>query len=150
MTDPRIHEWMAEPLREQFGMPLNPVEEDILHAMTVGGAILPSVVERYRDIAARRREHGTHDAVRREALEAAGDLAAVLQVARRHQPQLAVLGDTELKSSHLFQMLEHLYDSFVLLTDPEFSDETDVTLSDEDLVVMLSLPRLQEWLEPKL
>ena len=150
MTDPRIHEMMAEPLREQFGMPLTPVEEEILHAITVGGAILPSVVERYRDLSARRREHGTDDGVRHDALDATGDLAAVLQPARRHQPQLAVLNDTALKTSHLFAMLEQLYDSVVILTDPELNDETDVGLTDEDVEVMLLLPEVQEYMNPQL
>jgi hypothetical protein len=45
---------------------------------------------------------------------------------------------------------EQLYDSFVLLTDPEFSDETDVGLTEDDLAALLALPGLQEWLEPKL
>jgi hypothetical protein len=150
MTDPRIHEKMAEPLREQFGMPLTPVEEEILHAITAGGAILPSIVDRYRDLATRRREHGTDDAIRAEALDAAGDLAAVLQIARSHQPELAVVNDTALKTNQLFATLDQLYDSLVTLTDPQLSDATDIGLTDEDVEALLSLPDVQEYLNPQL
>lgn len=144
MTDPRVREELDAPLKEQFGMSLGAVEEELYQAMAVGGAILPRSIERYRELAERRRQH---EDVAAEALDAAGDLAAVLQVARRHQSALAVLNATELKTAQLFGTLDQVYDSLVLLTDP---DTADAGLGDDDLEALLAMPALQEWLAPRL
>jgi hypothetical protein len=150
MTDPQIHEMLAEPLEERVGMPLTSVERELLQAITVGGAMLPLYADRYRELAARRREEGGSDELRADALDAAGTLAAVLGVARKYQPHIVVLDETELKSGKLFTTLEQIYDSLLLLTDPEFDEETDVSLTDDDVDVFLSLPDVQEYVNPQL
>jgi hypothetical protein len=61
-----------------------------------------------------------------------------------------VLYETALKSSELFAPLEQIYDSLLLLTDPEFDEETDVSLTDDDLDVFLSFPDVQEYVNPQL
>jgi hypothetical protein len=150
MTDPRIHEMLAEPLEKDFGMPLTEVEQEILRAMTVGGAVLPLIATRYRELAARRRDGGTGEELRREALDSAGTLGAILRIARAHQAEIVLLDRTELKSGRMFMTLEQLYDSLVLLTDPDFDEEADVSLTGEDLDALLAIPEVQEYVNPQI
>lgn len=150
MTDPQVHEMLAEPLEEHVGMPLTSVELELLQAITVGGALLPLYADRYRELAARRRSEGVSDELRAAALDAAGTLGAVLRVARRYQPHIVVLDETKLKSGRLFTTLDQIYDSLLLLTDPEFDEDTDVTLTDADLDLFLSFPDVQEYVNPQL
>jgi len=50
-----------------------------------------------------------------------------------------------LKTAALFGALEHVYDSFLLLTDPE---PDEAALTEDELDDLLAMPGLQEYLHP--
>lgn len=150
MTDPRVHEMLAEPFGGSDDLKLNAVEEELMRALTVAGALLSRSVERYRELSARLRREGTSEELRAEALEAAGDLAVALGATDRHNAYFVALDETALRPLTLLSVLGELFHSMVLLTDPE-ADEFFVgaRLTDEELDALLDADDMQDWLQPE-
>lgn len=149
MTSAAVVEQLGRSL-EGFGdLPeLTDVEERLLRHLLVGARLLPGHAERYRGLRRRFDEAGFSDALRDDALDAAGDLAAVLQGARAEHPAAVVLDETDLSPLPVFSALEQVFYSLILLTDPQ-GDLGRGALRLDQLDDLLALPRLQDWLVPE-
>jgi hypothetical protein len=123
-------------------------EESLLRHMYVGATLLPGQAERYRALRRRWEAEGTSAALRAEALEAAGDVAAVLQGARRERGLAVSLRETPLKPTQLFGAYAQLLYSLVLLTGTD-PDEAGFSMTEEDLEVLLAMRSLRAWLDPE-
>jgi hypothetical protein len=131
MTDPRIHELLAEPL-ENPGEALTPEAEHVLRHLAVGASVLASLAPEYLALRARVL---TGESVTTEALELAGVVAAVLRSARSHPDALVAAGVAGLSPMALLDALDELLHSLVLLTDPA------------QAVLGLTAPQLESLLE---
>lgn len=148
MTDPRVRRLLAEPLPPDPELPpLNEVEEWVIRHLQVGALLLPEVAGRYRELRARRLADGV-GAVAAEALDAAGDLAAVVQGAQRQEAAVVVLGETELETSTVFGALEQILHSLLMLTSP-VDEELDFALAEDELDDLLAMPGLEDYLDPE-
>jgi hypothetical protein len=149
MTSAGVVERLGRRVAGHRALPqLGEADEPLLRHMYVGAALLPSQVVRYRVLRERWEDDGTSAELRAEALEAAGDLAAVLQGARRERPRAIALRQTPLKSTQLFAALEQIFYSLVLLTAPE-ADLAGLSMREEELDGVIAMPSLQAWLDPE-
>jgi hypothetical protein len=128
--------------------PLDEAEEYLLRHMLVGARLLPGAAARYRALRGRWESEGTSEALRAEALDAAGDIAAVLQGARRERERALALRATPLKPTQLLGALSQIFDSLVLLTSTDAA-EAGLSLSADQLDVLLAMKSLQVWLDPE-
>lgn len=122
--------------------------ECLLRHLLVGAAILPGHSERYRRLRRQLEDEGTSDGLRAAALEAAGDLAAVLQGAARQNASAVALADMGLRPLELLGALGQLFASFVVLTAPE-PDDAGTSMTADELDDLLATPGLEDWLDPE-
>lgn len=151
MTDPRIHEMLARRF-DPGELPMNETEEELLRYLSVAAALLPDAAERYKAVSQRFDAEGPSPELRAEALEAAADLAAVLGRAGRHHLLYVVLDErTDLAPGLLFRTLEQIFDSLMLLTEPDPEDDffTGTRLSIQAVDDHLELDELRDYLEPE-
>jgi hypothetical protein len=150
VTDPRLHEMLAQRLEPDPAVPMNETEEELLRYLSVAAALLPQAAERYKALSARLDAEGTSPELRAEALDAAGDLAVVLQSAHRHHVLYVVLDDrTDLAPLRMLTALDDLFHSLVLLTEPT-ADEFIVKarLTPEAVDAHLEFAELRDYLDP--
>jgi hypothetical protein len=149
MTSAAVLEQLSRPL-ERFGdLPeLNDAEEHLMRHMLVGAALLPGHAERFRALRRRWDAEGPSDELRADALDAAGDLGAVLQGAAREEALAVGLADTALAPTRLLGALEQLFYSLVILTETE-TDDVRVAMSSDELDDLLAMPGLEDWLDPE-
>jgi hypothetical protein len=151
MTDPRVLDMVATPLEPDPALPLTDTEEELLRYLSVGAALLPEAAERYRALSRRFDADGSSPQLGEEALEAAGDLTAVLGRARRHHPLYVALDErTDFSPLIVFAALEQIFHSLVLLTEPE-GDEffLEPRMTEHELDELLAIDTLQDYLDPE-
>jgi hypothetical protein len=149
MTSAAVVEQLSRRVEGLGDLPeLTAVEERLMRHLLVGAALLPAAAERYRGLRRRFDENGSDAALQAEALDAAGDIAAVLQGARDEHAAAVVLDETELSPLPVLSALEQVFYSLVLLTD-QTGDAARLAMSADELDELLALPRLQDWLDPE-
>ncbi len=89
------------------------------------------------------------DELAAEAIGAAGDLAAILQAARRHKEMMVLLDDAEIMKIGIFSFLDQVQSSLLLLAS---ADDVDAggALDDEDVEVFLMVPAVAQYMNPRL
>jgi hypothetical protein len=102
------------------------------------GELYPRLLHRYRD-------HGPSPEIDRSAVEAAVDIAAVMQSVRRERELLSAARETALDPGVANKLLDDLFFSFVLLTSHD--EDEALALVDEDwLEARAGDARFVEWL----
>src|SRR4051812_1191270 len=142
MTDPAIHEELRRPIEER--PPGSAGGDDfIMRHLTVGATTLKAVVPEYFELRRRRVQDGIHNA--EVVWELAGMVAAVLRSARRQTELLYVVErESELSPLWMFETLDQLLHSLVLLTD---EDEYEFAMEEGALQAMLDEPDLKRYLD---
>jgi hypothetical protein len=149
MTSALIVEQLNRPIAgHRDRPPLDGAEEHLLRHMLVGARLLPGATERYRALRARWEADGTSAGLRAEALDAAGDIAAVLQGARRDRELALRLRETPLKPTQLLAALDQVFYSLVLLTSADAA-EAGQSMTADELDVLLAMKGLRSWLDPE-
>jgi hypothetical protein len=149
VTSAAVVEQLGRRLAGYRGLPpLDEAEEYLLRHMLVAARLLPGQTERYRALRRRWEAEGTSEALRADALEAAGDIAALLQGARRERGLAIELRETPLKPTQLFGAFSQILYSLVLLTGTD-PDEAGLSMTEEDLEVLLVMKSLRDWLDPE-
>lgn len=112
-------------------IPAGPEEGHFLmRHFTAAAALLVSLPEAYAELRARHRRGGASDEVRAEAHAAAEQIATVLGSLRRRGALLRAVEDTPLRCWGALSVLDQLFFSFCLLSDPD--DELVAAALDEE------------------
>lgn len=101
----------------------------------------------YTELFARYHAEGPSRELSELALEAAGDLGAVLQSLRSRPDMLQALEDRPSLTGPPLIVFDQLQFSYLLLTDGAPEEHRDVLLSPEELDELLSLPEVTDWLK---
>jgi hypothetical protein len=118
VTDPRIHDLLAEALDDPDAS-LTPDAALVLRHVAVASGLIASIVPAYRRLRDRALAARAPDAASSAlALELAGALAAVGRSARSHPQALEAARAAGLRAVAVFDVLDELLSSLVLLTDP--------------------------------
>lgn len=99
----------------------------------------PQLLERYRS-------EGPSPELTEAALEAAGDIATVLQSLRSRQDLLEVLESQDKVPAPPLAVLDQIQYSYLLLTDAASEEQREALLKPEDLDEMLRIERVADWL----
>lgn len=135
MTDPRIHELLAEPLDDATAHGLTPEAELVLRHVAVAEGVLASIAPAYVQLRAGVVAAGASDAVATAlAVELAGAIAAVQRSVRAQPEALAAASAAGLEVVAVFDVMDALLHSLLLLADPP------------DLPLALTPPQLTELL----
>jgi hypothetical protein len=102
--------------------------------------------QRYRDLLTRHRAEGTSSALRAAALDAAGNLALVLQQLRRRDDLQAVLVAAEHHEPAPLYAIDQLQFSLLLLSGPASEDDLMACLSPAGLDGLLASHHVRDWL----
>jgi hypothetical protein len=144
MTDPLIHERLAQPLDDTSGLTAD--QEQVLRHFTVAVNVIEGVAPEYLDLRARLLDEGPNAALHDVALELAGLAAAVVKGARAGQyATLRELRRSELNPLPVLDTLDELMHSLMLLTDPE---DIEFALTPQGLQARLDMPDVRRWLSP--
>jgi hypothetical protein len=111
------------------------------------GALLIDHAELYKLLLARFREDGPADELQAIALDAAGNLATVLQSMRAHEDWLLALKHSPLTESFPSILIDQLVYSFALLAAPSDEEWLASCLEPEDLDALIATDRMQAWLK---
>lgn len=145
MTDPRIHDLLAEPLDDPDGT-LTPDAEHVLRHVAVATGLIESVAPEYlrlRERALAVRAPGAASTAL--ALELAGALAAVGRSARAQPDALHAARAAGLRATAVFDVLDELLASLVLLTEP---GDLVAALTPEQLAGLLSGAEIEIGRDP--
>jgi hypothetical protein len=146
VTSTSVIEQLSRPA-EPFRKPeVNAAFGPLLRHVLVAATLLPGHAERYRALRQRWERDGTSDALRADALDAAGDLAAVLQGARREH-RFRRMTTRRHDPSHLFGVLAQVFYSFVLLTATD-AEAAGLSLEPQELDALLATRNVRDWLDP--
>jgi hypothetical protein len=110
-------------------------------------ALLVHHADVYRALYDRYQREGPSAEIDAIALEAAGDLATVMQSLRRRPDLLSVMEVSPDVVAPPLPIIDQLLFSFVLLTDPEASEDSKASLSPDALDELLALAGVKEWLD---
>jgi hypothetical protein len=134
MTDPRIHELLAEALDDPDDS-LTPDAALVLRHVAVAGGVIASIAPAYRRLREQALAAREPDAASSAlAVELAGALAAVGRSARSHPAALEAARAAGLRAIVVFDVLDELLASLVLLTDPA---DADLALTPDQLAALL-------------
>lgn len=117
----------------------------VLSHMVAVAALLIAQREQYPQLLAQHREGGAPGVVSENAHEFAERAAAVLQSARRRSDLLAAFRDTPLNPLAAIAVLDQLFFSFCLLTNPDDS-LVDAVLGEATLDELLKAMEFDDWL----
>jgi hypothetical protein len=109
-------------------------------------ALLLHHAEVYRLLLDRYREEGPSEDIEEIALEAAGNMATVLQAMRRRDELLTAMRYANLAAPPMI-VIDQLFFSFLLMTGPGDEDDVKMLLSGDDLDELLALESTQAWLK---
>jgi hypothetical protein len=109
-------------------------------------ALLLDHAELYRHLLARYQREGASAVIEQIALDAAGNLATVMQSLRSREDLLAVLKLSPHVPAIPVAAIDQLMFSFLLLTGPQSEDDLLACLTPESLVALLEAKSVQEWL----
>jgi len=125
---------------------LSPELRDLAARTASAAALLIHHGELYKEVNARYRAEGPSDELDAIVLEAAGNLATVLQTLRRREDLLTALAHSPTVAAPPLILVDQLLYSFMLMMGPE-DDETLVTaLTPEDIDAIFTSARVREWL----
>jgi hypothetical protein len=140
VTDPRIHELLAEAL-EDPDESLTPDAALVLRHVAVAGGLVASIAPEYLRLRARALPARAPDAASSAlAVELAGALAAVGRSMRSHPDALHAARAAGLRAVAVFDVLDELLSSLVLLTDP---GDVDLALTPAELAALLALAEIE-------
>lgn len=151
MIDPRVHELLSEPLGVDPSGPVNDAEVELLRYLAVAALVFKPTAERYKALSARFDDDGPSPGLRADALDAAGDLAAVLQAVHRRHERCGVLDDrTGLSPLAMLGGLDEVFNSLMLMTelDPEDDFFSSTRLAPEMVDDLLSFDEFDDYLDP--
>jgi hypothetical protein len=109
-------------------------------------ALLIDHAELYKLLLARVRQDGLTDELQAIALDAAGNLATILQSMRSREDLLLVLAHSPHTESFPSVLIDQLVYSFTLLAAPSDEEWLASCLEPEDLDALLATNRMQAWL----
>jgi hypothetical protein len=109
-------------------------------------ALFTHHAELYRHLLDRYRREGSSPDIAAIALDAAGNLATVMQSFRRREDLLAAMRDAPNIVMPPMIIIDQLLFSFVLLTEPDENDNEAGLLSEEALSELLANNAVQSWL----
>jgi hypothetical protein len=110
-------------------------------------AVLLHHAEVYRDLLDRYRAEGPSEEIEEIAIDAAGNLATVLQPLRRREDLLTAMEYAPNLAAPPMAALDQLFFSFVLMTGPDADGESENLLSADDLDALLATESTQAWLK---
>ena len=110
-------------------------------------ALLPHQAELYRHLLARYQRDGWSPDIGAIALDAAGNLATVMQSFRRREDLLMAMEAAPNIVPPPMIIIDQLLFSFVLLTKPDAEDNAAGLLSEEALSELLANNAVQSWLK---
>jgi len=110
-------------------------------------ALLLHHADVYRALHARYQQEGPSAEIEAIALEAAGDLATVMQSLRRRPDLLLVMEVSPDLVAPPLPIIDQLLFSFVLLTDSHAGEDSEAALTPQILDELLALPTVKRWLD---
>ncbi|MDQ6775096.1 MAG: hypothetical protein M3071_02500 [Actinomycetota bacterium] len=110
-------------------------------------ALVPHHAELYRHLLARYRREGWSPDIEAIALDAAGNLATLMQSFRRREDLLIAMEVAPNIEPPPMIIIDQLLFSFVLLTKPDADDNAEGLLSEEALSELLANDAVQLWLK---
>lgn len=143
-----MNEFRRELLAEGSGAPeeLTAEERFLLDRFAAVAALLLGRRAHYRALWERHRDEGPSAGVAQVALEAAGDIAVVMQSLRRRQGLLLALRESPINPAYATGALDQIFFSLTLLTGASQDVESEAALTPEALDELLELPKLRDWL----
>jgi hypothetical protein len=140
VTDPRIHELLAEAMDDPDES-LTPDAALVLRHVAVAGGVIATIAPEYLRLRERARAARAPDAVSSAlAVELAGVLAAIGRSARSHAAALEAARAAGLRAVVVFDVLDELLASLVLVTDPT---DVDLALTREGLTALLAQAEIE-------
>lgn len=126
---------------------LSPVLAFIASRNAGAAGLLLHYAKVYRSLFDRYQQEGPSAEIEAIALEAAGDLATVMQSLRRRPEVLIAMELSPVVVAPPLPIIDQLLFSFVLLTDPDAGEDSKACLSPDMLDESLTYTRVKEWLD---
>lgn len=126
---------------------LNDDERWLLNHLAVVAAALPEYDERYRALLTVHEAEGATPELRASALEAAGELAVLLQSVYRRPVVITASWQSSLDPRLALAAIDNLFYSFTLLPCHDGDDYGEARLEVEELDDLMLSPQMQAWFE---
>jgi len=101
----------------------------------------------YRALFERYQREGPSPEIEEIALDAAGNLATVMQSLRRREDLLTAMEHSPDVAAPPMVIIDQLLFSLVLLTDPDAGEDSKACMTPEALEELLTIEPVQEWLK---
>jgi hypothetical protein len=125
---------------------LGPELRDLAVRTASAAALLVHHGELYKEVYARYRAQGPSDELDAIVLDAAGNLATVLQTLRRREDLLTALAHSPTMAAPPLILVDQLLYSFMLMMGPEDDEALVTALTPEDIDAIFTSDRVREWL----